>query len=978
MDQNQNLLKKIKKYPYCSYSKNLIDYFLIIGYESFDKFDLSEILTEIDSVNLNVSQYLSEFSKDKDKSKTDTQCFNSHKIKYKPVVLNTIVADYNNIMLDEESIINTIFPQNDITIFSCPISKNYEPINSNIIFTLSLNKIDFNGYVLQFWESIHSNNDLKIFIPKAFVIISKYPFFSFFSNICNQTLTKFKNLVEIPIEIELCNIIKFTPSPINSSLILNLFKIGDLDSYNRKETNKQNEIKNLIDEETNSPAVLNENIINTYLSQSKGLVQLGGINNSDLNICQIFFIFSFESIIEIYLFSFLEFKMIFFSSSLEILNIVMYLFNIFAYPFVENNIKYSLSKDNFLNSKLESHIIGVNCAYDENIPIPYKSYFVINVNSQEISFISKDDIKKEEQVNKIRNFIKNLIREDVVEKNDTYLGYKIRNLYELLKSYVRRIMNANINDQRNTNFKPKFFVNENNDYNRNIQNAFYGFNIDIFSFFQSLYKIKEHQSNEFTLSIDKINEENIKEENKIFFECFTLTSKYKKYKNFLIENKVSNDYYKIPFKMFVYLINLKKFYSKINEDYFQTINLFYYNINSIKIIDFQTFYEYCSNNLVKQMSHFAIDSKVVKVNEEIQKKLINNKTIVKYKYKYKYKKIVLDNNIIKKYFHYLYSLNYNILENIFSLEELKKISNINEILTTEIDDYFEKYLIKQRNLTAADMVINLLLITYIIGIYKDSYLFHYFEEIFKTGLFELSGKVCIKKYIYIILTLLINKMSKKKSKNQYFINELLLFDEIIKTIQKINLSTSIDERCCDIIYNYNFLLKDSLLLKENNSNYKNEYKNMEEIYNGKITDKNFRLFEEGVDFIVLLQNNACLDKGTLETSVLISLFETVEYKGLNIQTKCKTCLFKIQPILNIVVLPVDKSSCVQYYSLHTLNKIANESLLEVINGEVKDKKKFDENNVALVANLINYITYKEKNDGKVTKVNNYLATILKD
>ena len=969
MDKKKNLFNKIKKYPYSNYSPNLIDYFLVLGY-SINNINLSDYLNENNSANLDDSQNFSNFNKDKDnidKAKNEIQNFTAYKIKYKPVVLNAIVANYEDVMLDEESIINAIFLENYTTIYSCPNSKNNEPINSNIIFTLSLGEINFNCFAFQFWDQI-TNNDLKIFIPKTFVIISKYPFFSFFSTICNQVYKIFKTSTELPLEIELFNIVNFVPSPINNSLILNILKIGDFIFYNQK--NLPDILKDLKDENTGNPMILNEQNITTYFNQNKGLIQLSGTNNSDLNICQIFFIFSFESIIEIYLFSFLEFKMIFFSSNLETLNIVMYLFNIFAYPFVDNNLICSLSKENFLKKQYNNNIIGVNCAYSEDLPIPYKNYFVVNIKTQEIFFKpSQDDGKKVNQVNIIRNFLKNLIKEEAPEANDTHLGNKIRNLYELLKSYVKRIMNANINDQRNINFKPKFFVNENNDHNKNIQNAFYGFNMGIFELFQSLYKINVDKLYEFRLNIENISTLKQKETDKIFFECFANTSKYKQYERFLVENKVPNDYYQIPFKMFEYLINIKKKYPKTSEDYFQIINSFYHNINSIKEINFYIFYRYCFNNynnIINKIYNFTFDSQIIKA-EESQKKEPN-------KHRYKYKKFILDNEIIKKYAFYLNSLDYNEFENFFPMIKLKKMNKISEICPIEIDDYFEKYLCKQRVITAQDMVTNLILITYIINIYKEKYLFHFFEEIFKMQIFKTVGKICIKKYIYIILKLLINTMQTKKSKNQYYSNELIIIEEIINTIKQSNLSTLLDERCVEIINNYNLILKDFLLLREKDTKFKEEYNYIKNIYNGKIIDENYKLFEEGVNFIVLLQNNACLDKGTLDTGILISLFETVEYKGINIQTKCKTCNFKIQPFLNIVVLP-EKSNCVQFYSLYYLNKIANDLLNEILNGEIKNKEKFEEDTMALIANLINYISYKE---GQESKINNYLATILKD
>jgi len=127
---------------------------------------------------------------------------------------------------------------------------------------------------------------------------------------------------EIPIEIIIYNTVKFAPSPINKSI--NLF-FGN--QFGVKQNDINNNIENLL---------LNINLKsqNDRISLPSILfTQLTGYILININMSFIFNLIPPETIIEVFIFSFLEQDIIFYSSRPDILNCIMYLFACFNYPF---------------------------------------------------------------------------------------------------------------------------------------------------------------------------------------------------------------------------------------------------------------------------------------------------------------------------------------------------------------------------------------------------------------------------------------------------------------------------------------------------------------------------------------------------------------------------------------------------------------------------------------------------------------------
>ena len=400
------------------------------------------------------------------------------------------------------------------------------------------------------------------------------------------------------------------------------------------------------------------------------------------------------------------------------------------------------------------------------------------------------------------------------------------------------------------------------------------------------------------------------------------------------------------------------------KDYIQILNNFYQNSEKVEIIDFIKFYNYYSSHLKKKIYNIALDTKVIKLTYE-------NKNNIS-KIIYRQKENILDDNILKRYVYYLNNLDNKELENIFPSLSFKENENaIPDIYNTIFPDYVETILMEEKFYSSDEIVAFIILILYIVAIKKNKIIFHFFEEIIKT--MKINRKIVLRKYIFLILNILNETVKEKLEKEKNVIKELLIYKEIMNCIYDSNNSDNKcyypNENLSDIIYNFNLYQKKYKELLEKKKEFANENKRIIKKYNAN-DDKD--ILEDGVDYKVLLQNNACRDKGTIRDDVLIKISEALEYKGL-IQTTCKTCQLKIRPNLFFVHVPLDKSATSNFYSICFSYKNATDILRAVLDNNENEKNKANDEYFNVIGNMIYYISFKE---GVNNKVSNYLATCL--
>jgi len=551
-----------KKYPYLGYSPNLIECFSIIGYE--ENF-LPQIVEEFKNTGKNL---------------------------FSPSVLSSILSNKDFGIIDNDLIINQIFPDYpQIIKISNNNTKNSisqeVPKTKNIIYSFIIDspdgtkKLFYTCFGFIFYERYKHhdiNNNLfnleEYYIPKAFCIISQYSYFSFSYYICNNIYNYFlKQNAKMPIEIIIYNLVNFIPSPLNYNFNYNIFNYElDIQPYN--------------------------------------VPQLSGYPYLDFDLTELFNILPLNLIIEIFLLTVVEQSILFFSSNLEILNMVMFIMYSLNYPC--NNSTYfwhivsisknDLNEENRFISQIMTSLLGVNVSYDESInTFPFGDYhFIVDIDKKKIIFKESSNVnmnlKKEiEKLSNLKTYFQNIIKDKNV--NSVFLKQFIENLKKDLENIISKEEQINQKNKKDICFFKNPFDKEKN---KLIQECFYKFNINLLMIFYQntnliigLNKIKLEQKNDMII-INK-NEDSLNEEEKYFCELFKSSSKYKIYFENFIDNSDSHELLKIPLILSEEFINLKmksnqnKKLSKIS--FFKIIdNLYTYPGNGTLNISMNSFY----------------------------------------------------------------------------------------------------------------------------------------------------------------------------------------------------------------------------------------------------------------------------------------------------------------------------------------------------------------------------------------------------
>ena len=381
---------KIEKYPMAS-STHFIEYFLIMGYEE---------LYIKEKIIKNINQKIE--SEQLDNKNVNTNIIKEFTCRNLPTILFSMNSNFSEPMANEKFLIQYVFPIPPTIFISSPNDFLYEPNEINVIFTNVHDDVVNIGYSFVFYEKYFACNKSNIYVPKAFVIISQYPFFNTFNKICKELLyNQFKNdLLEIPIEIQLYNIINFIPAPVNEKLNITFFPLYDLSEIIECNSNKE-----LID----------------YKDQKVyNLIQLSGYRQSEIDFTFLFCILSFDNIIQIYLQLFTGKTIAFFSKNIEILNSSIYIFQQFFYPLIHDETINSFSPTKFFCSEFcIQNLVGFLCSYDEiNNFNPFRQ-----LKESEFQFLSENE-EKEDYYYKLFNcnYIVDLDKNIFKENETSYVG----------------------------------------------------------------------------------------------------------------------------------------------------------------------------------------------------------------------------------------------------------------------------------------------------------------------------------------------------------------------------------------------------------------------------------------------------------------------------------------------------------------------------------------------------------------------------
>ena len=1020
-----------RKYPFLGFSPSLIDYFLLIGYDIPSKSEVAFNFLATQNQPHSETKESRTFKDDLDKEiNFPSLIFHTD---MRPVVLNCIGNDFTNAALDEEIIIKRFFPSDLVPIYyelnkrertELPIQNAIFFLKANRIFNFDdahyvkdeklKNDVMFNVYGFIFYEHyIIEGKDQKqyrLFFPKVFVFISQYTCFKYFSFLSQNIHFRIKNPnlnFEIPLEVQLYNIVNFTPSPINSNLCLDLLINEDLFNL-KKSYSANNDIVFKLKKNSDNNEHKNDNSI--FINQMTGFPYL------DINLVSMFMLYNDDNnnnnidvYIILYIFAFLEIKCLFFSPYLDPINNIMYVLNILLYPFMNISDKgqiYTVSKEEILdkNKIIDNYMTGVNCNYSPGMELPeaYKESIIINFDREITIYYKGENIHKYDSssdISKLYHFLKKFLKEEeppevyFLEKKLKVLNYNIGNNF--VKFYTINdntdegkkevfFNSINVSDIKKNEFKYKY--NELEEININIQKYFYSFNINVMEYFHDIVKLVEsdYPHNElkdktirayYELGCQDKGEQNSeKNDNSIKFNDYdkiflNYLRKTKKFSNFVGKYLTENNCQEIlkpSLIMSEEFMNINKSITDEIKDNFVIISRFYKTSYKLRKINFNKFYIYYNENLAKIVYDYAQETKVWKINKN-EKKDPNSKNI---NYSYQSKENVLDNNILQRYSYLLNNMDPKLFNSLFPHLKFKLNENfLDDINQNLFAEFLENHLLENKIFGLEEVFSFIILIIYIITLKKNKILFHFFEEIAKCKI--ISKKCYIRKYIYLILYILNEKVRDKIKQNKNYLKELLLYKEIMgcisQTKEKDGLFYYPNALLSDIVNNFNIYQNYYAKLLEKDPKYSEENKETLELYNNFTRE----LLEDGVDYKVFLQNNSCEDKGAIKDEVLVNITEALEYKGL-IQTTCKTCKFKIKPNLFFIFVPLDKCNSVGFYSVIYSYKSSLKILNKILNNI--DKGNIDDDYFTICANMIFYINFKT---GLNNLLSRYIATTLK-
>ena len=693
---------QIKKYPYLGYSPNIIEYFSIVGYqENF----IPKII----------------------------DLYNKKYNKHSPTILFSITSNVDYGIVDNHLIISQIYPENPIAILINKNDINQEPPNnSNVIYYFCFDskdgkkKLFYTCFAFKFYEKykyyISKKNYEEYYIPKAFCIISQYYYFTFFDYICRNLyeLMSQKENAQYPPEITIYNIINYLPSPINYSLDIDLFSYS-LDTKNYE------------------------------------IGQLTGYPYLDFDLSEIFNLLPLNLFLEIYILTVLEQSMIFFSSNLELLNMIMFIMYILNYPCNDSTYFWhivSISKDNFREenkfvSKVMVSLLGVNCTYTDDIKTFAfgKYHYIVDIDNKRIflkkaGFLDEDELEDFNNLTDLNIYIQSIIR----EKDKNIDSIFLKPFIERLKKYLDLILTLDPNYNPNQKNKYVNFFKcskEILEKNKKIQELFYDFSLNILMIFyqdnildSSLDKIKRDKS-----EIKRINKLNNIDENtpmnkneKYFCEIFRQSTKYKVYfENFILDFETI-DIFRIPLLFSEEFINIKM--KDLSNKLINKLSLFNI-IDTLYFLNCQQTIHISVNNIFSDAETIKEYFKFFYINKA---KTENNKQL-----------ITLNRKILNKYI-YLLNTHYDKTELVKLFPSIKIQQN--EYITSFDRRYIINIIqniLEQRNIIElSNYLIYALIYVFAISLPIHSYLrmVNYLEKIIRS---LSKTKLFIRQHIYILI-----------------------------------------------------------------------------------------------------------------------------------------------------------------------------------------------------------------------------------
>ena len=739
---------EIEKYPMAE-SKNMFESFLILGYD-----DLYYQEKIIEAVIELCSQKKENNSKDKKKQEDFIKFY----CRNLPTILSSITSDFSGPILNGNQIIQNVFPIPPPIYIDDDDNKEKEKEKITfiekkmyfVIFSNIQNNVVNYGFGKIFYEKkIHEK--IKIYIPKAFVIISQYPFYNIFNELCIEIKELFINPhLQIPIEIQIYNIINYVPASIDTGMKMTLIP--------KQELYQINQIK------TQDDFFSFEKQVKYYPEQ------LNGYRSTEINFCFLLNVIPIDLIIEIYLNLICGRVIGLFTDDITDLSLILHIFHQFLFPFAPNeNVSCLPPIKFFCNDIVDQNIVGFLCKYDdlekydpfrnlkpgeyrcltdeeENTdldPLYFRCDYIFDVNKRVLKEpykynTSGNDNSKENKF--LNDYIKKLLGKFVKKSPETEFEKILYDLSTSLKDYLFKLTSFR-------KMKKKIFhqfVREDTQImNHLILESFYQFNLGLaFIYYEKVSKDKgdyrKTKEEQINTPLKTQKESGLSPEEYLFFSYFG---------NSLFGNCLDNfvggystrepKIYKAPkliFENLIYFMKMKSLYGlkeKRTPDILDVYDELYTNkikdinendkdkkdpnkksktINEVssakeftdeeiakaekikninhKTFTFLEFYKYYASN-----PDFALYFYNIANPEYVSGKIIKN-NIQNIKYVFRYKKIALDQNMILKYIYKLKQMDKNIrekcLENIIKKESIivEPIKSYENFISASLEKYY--------------------------------------------------------------------------------------------------------------------------------------------------------------------------------------------------------------------------------------------------------------------------------------------------
>ena len=873
-----------KKFPYLSTAPNLIDYFLIIGYE-----------TVLSKGELSVEQTSCSTEKSMTKSSIDiTETIDNIKT-VEPCVLSNIASDYCNSMLDEDIILQLVFPSQPQIIFK---EDNAQiPSAYNVIFFINGDSVDaktkiiFHGYARVFYEKRRTKQNETIYLPKALCIISQFPFFTVYKNITNWMITHFgNNLITIPIEVILYNLLNFVPSPLYNTITINLSQKPKQDLNNFS----------------------NDIVIN----------RLSGYPHLDFNLCEVFKILPPHKFMQIYIIYMLEIDILFFSKNIENLNMIMYIFSVLMYPLTDSSHQWhivSVSREELveggINSnfvgKQNSSVLGINCSYSSDINATelYQSYFVVDLDDDDLFYKYRKDMGDSKEVKEMKMLYKYIAKD--IDNIDPQCV-----LLQNFKALVQKLNAIVVQNSNNAKKEVNFFENDERiaKTNKSIQELFYKFIIVLLNEYYVNYSMRSLQKNgekEYSIDYHPIYSK-AKEQEKIFFETFENTSKAKMFLSNYMISRSSIELYDLPYlflENFLYIRRLG-----IDKDcsfnYLQMIDDFYFkDKNESIIIDFTPFYQYYQSNLQKQFRQDLAASQNVKRITQANRK------------EYQYNYLDINRDTLIRYIHFLSDITEEEMNNLFPSYSITENNTIALIDTTLLTNVIEKSLINYMVFSNTDLII--FSIMFIIPIISE----HCSSQLLMTFLMQIINKLkhCMRNYISIILSMYYTFANKKikEVSNDKAENELICFYLLYNIIGQKKILP--DDKLLCYLNSFSKLEREAANKVTNGKTNKKEQKAKIIIHELIVFnhEANKKVSTKDIEKVIITSNNVLFDGniGQCNKNNPKQTSFSMTFKDLSAKKEIQTAIYSPLKLYNETITVFDRYSVNLQLDKHNTKKL---------------------------------------------------------